>query len=188
MQKFNLYQTSLINLLFFVFCRCQALGLIDRCIPIVPRYAMKDEVLSIHTEEHFNKLESICEVDDVSKMEEFSSNYDAVYIHPSTYQLSLLSVGCTVDLVDSVLAGKIQNGMALIRPPGHHAMKSEYCGYCFFNNVAIAAKKALDSGKASRVLIVDFDVHHGQATQQAFYDDKRLAFVCIVCDVKKTQQ
>lgn len=59
------------------------------------------------------------------------------------------------------------------RPPGHHAMKSEFCGYCFFNNVAIAAESALRSTIASKVLIVDWDVHHGQATQQMFYNDPR---------------
>lgn len=63
--------------------------------------------------------------------------------------------------------------MKVVSCLGHHAMKSEYCGYCYFNNVAIAAKRALETGKASRILIVDFDVHHGQATQQAFYDDPR---------------
>lgn len=55
-------------------------------------------------------------------------------------------------------------------------MKSEYCGYCYFNNVAIAAQKALDTGTASRILVVDFDVHHGQATQQSFYNDPRYVF------------
>lgn len=59
------------------------------------------------------------------------------------------------------------------RPPGHHAMKSEYCGYCFFNNVAIAAEKVLSSNLASKILIVDWDIHHGQATQQMFYNDPR---------------
>jgi histone deacetylase 6 len=59
------------------------------------------------------------------------------------------------------------------RPPGHHAMKSEYCGYCFFNNVALAASHALTHCGISRVLIVDWDVHHGQATQQMFYSDPR---------------
>ncbi|CAB0011583.1 unnamed protein product, partial [Nesidiocoris tenuis] len=58
------------------------------------------------------------------------------------------------------------------RPPGHHAMRGEYCGYCFFNNVALAANHALSKG-LSRILIVDWDVHHGQATQQMFYDDPR---------------
>lgn len=60
----------------------------------------------------------------------------------------------------------------LYRPPGHHAMKVEYCGYCFFNNVALAAQEALDRG-LERILIVDWDIHHGQASQQMFYEDPR---------------
>ena len=63
--------------------------------------------------------------------------------------------------------------MFFYRPPGHHAMESSFCGYCFFNNAAVASKKALDEGWASRILIVDWDVHHGQASQQAFYSDSR---------------
>lgn len=59
------------------------------------------------------------------------------------------------------------------RPPGHHAMKSEYCGYCFFNNVAIATQYLLDKMGVQKILIVDWDIHHGQATQQMFYDDPR---------------
>lgn len=62
------------------------------------------------------------------------------------------------------------------RPPGHHAMKSEFCGYCFFNNVAIAAEYVLRHYSVSKILIVDWDVHHGQSTQQMFYDDPRLVF------------
>lgn len=61
----------------------------------------------------------------------------------------------------------------MVRPPGHHAMTSEFCGYCFFNNVAVAARHALDKLHLQRILIVDWDVHHGQATQQMFYNDPR---------------
>lgn len=61
----------------------------------------------------------------------------------------------------------------IFRPPGHHAMKSEFCGYCFFNNVAITAEYVLRNYSVSKILIVDWDVHHGQATQQMFYDDSR---------------
>ena len=82
--------------------------------------------------------------------------------------LSQIAVGSTINLVESVCKGYVQNGMAVIRPPGHHAMKSEYCGYCFFNNVAIAAENALRNDLANKILIVDWDVHHGQATQQMF--------------------
>jgi len=61
----------------------------------------------------------------------------------------------------------------LIRPPGHHAMENEYCGYCFFNNVAIATQHVLNTNMAKKVLIVDFDVHHGQGTQRMFYESDR---------------
>ncbi|XP_029038711.1 histone deacetylase 6 isoform X3 [Osmia bicornis bicornis] len=93
--------------------------------------------------------------------------------------LSQIAVGSTINLVESICKGYVQNGMAVIRPPGHHAMKSEYCGYCFFNNVAIAAENALRNDLANRILIVDWDVHHGQATQQMFYDDPRVIYFSI---------
>lgn len=67
----------------------------------------------------------------------------------STFELSKLAVGSTIELVDSILRNDVQNGMAIIRPPGHHAMKAEYNGYCFFNNVAIAAQHALDNRNVS---------------------------------------
>lgn len=93
--------------------------------------------------------------------------------------MSKLAVGSTIELVDKILLGEVQNGMAIIRPPGHHAMKAEYNGYCFFNNVAIAAQHAIDNRKMERILIVDFDVHHGQGTQQMFYDDPRVLYFSI---------
>ena len=65
------------------------------------------------------------------------------------------------------------------RPPGHHAMRDEYCGYCFYNNVAIAAQLALKKFNLQRILIVDWDIHHGQATQQMFYNDKRVVYFSI---------
>lgn len=91
----------------------------------------------------------------------------------STFELSLLASGSTIELVDQLIAGSAQNGMAIIRPPGHHAMKAEFNGYCFFNNVALAAQHALDVHKLQRILIIDYDVHHGQGTQRFFYNDPR---------------
>jgi len=67
-----------------------------------------------------------------------------------------------------------------VRPPGHHAMKTEYCGYCFINNVAIATQYLLDKTAIQKVLIVDWDIHHGQATQQMFYEDPRYLFIDIL--------
>lgn len=95
------------------------------------------------------------------------------FFFQTTYQSALLAVGSTINLIKNICQKNVQNGMAIIRPPGHHAMKSEFCGYCFFNNVAIAAEIALKNNLAAKILIVDWDVHHGQATQQMFYNDPR---------------
>uniref|UniRef100_A0A8D8ZMH7 Protein deacetylase HDAC6 n=1 Tax=Cacopsylla melanoneura TaxID=428564 RepID=A0A8D8ZMH7_9HEMI len=156
--------------------RCKELGLVDRCQFIQPREATRDEILKKHTEEQIEILANTENSNNVNELEQLSSHYDAIYIHPTSYRLSLLSAGSTIELVDNICKGNVQNGMAIIRPPGHHAMKSEYCGYCFFNNVALAAQHALDNTAVNRILIVDWDVHHGQATQQMFYNDNRVVY------------
>ncbi|XP_011060053.1 PREDICTED: histone deacetylase 6 isoform X2 [Acromyrmex echinatior] len=159
--------------------RCEELGLVQRCKLIEPRRATENELLSKHSQKQIDILKATDDSMDSENLELLSSKYDCVYIHPSTYRLSLLAVGSTINLVESICKGEIQNGMAIIRPPGHHAMKSEYCGYCFFNNVALAVEKALNFSLANRILIVDWDVHHGQATQQMFYNDPRVVYFSI---------
>ena len=159
--------------------RCEELGLISRCKLIAPKLATESQVLAKHSQKQIDILKATDRCTDVDNLELLSSKYDAIYVHPSTYKLSLLAVGSTINLVESICKGDIQNGMAIIRPPGHHAMKSEYCGYCFFNNVAIAAESALRNKLANKILIVDWDVHHGQATQQMFYNDPRVIYFSI---------
>ncbi|XP_055626253.1 histone deacetylase 6 isoform X1 [Toxorhynchites rutilus septentrionalis] len=159
--------------------RCRELELVDRCKLIEPRMASESEILSKHTPDQVEKLKATSGNANVDALEELSSHYDAVFIHPSSYECSLLSAGSTIELVDAIVAGRVQNGMAIVRPPGHHAMKAEYNGYCFFNNVAIAAQHALDKLGLKRILIVDWDVHHGQGTQRMFYDDPRVLYFSI---------
>uniref|UniRef100_A0A1L8DWX0 Protein deacetylase HDAC6 n=1 Tax=Nyssomyia neivai TaxID=330878 RepID=A0A1L8DWX0_9DIPT len=159
--------------------RCQELKLMDRCLTIDPKTATKEQILLKHTEEHYDTLKGTSRSTDEVALEDLSSHYDAIYIHPTTFELSLLSVGSTVELVNAVAEGTVQNGMAIIRPPGHHAMKAEFNGYCFFNNVAIAAEEVLLRGDIERILIVDWDIHHGQGTQRMFYDDPRVLYFSI---------
>ncbi|XP_025261717.1 histone deacetylase 6 isoform X2 [Camponotus floridanus] len=159
--------------------RCEELNLVQRCKRVESRLATENEILTKHSQKQIDILKATDGCADSENLELLSSKYDAVFVHPSTYKLSLLAVGSTINLVESICKGEIQNGMAIIRPPGHHAMKSEYCGYCFFNNVAIAVEKALSSNLANRILIVDWDVHHGQATQQMFYNDPRVVYFSI---------
>lgn len=151
----------------------------ERCRILPSRFATEEELRLVHTEEYINKLKTSQALDNVDDFEKFSSQYDSVYFNPKTYECALLAAGCTLELVSSILNGSVSNGLALVRPPGHHAMVKDACGFCFFNNVAIAAKYALEHHNLKRILIVDWDVHHGQGTQQIFYDDPRVLYFSI---------
>lgn len=153
--------------------------LVERCQFIEPRAATEAEIRTQHTEEQIRILRETHGSQDEAELERLSSRYDAIFIHPTSYETSLLAVGSTIQLVESVVAGTVQNGMAVLRPPGHHAMTAEYNGYCFFNNVAIAAQHALDQLGLRKILIVDWDVHHGQGTQRMFYSDPRVLYFSI---------
>lgn len=96
-------------------------------------------------------------------------------VSPRSYDAALLAAGAGMMAVDRCLAGG-QNAFMLVRPPGHHACRARGMGFCLFNNVAVAAAHALEQQGLERVLIVDWDVHHGNGTQAAFYDDPRVLF------------
>ncbi|MGC8874314.1 MAG: histone deacetylase family protein [Chloroflexia bacterium] len=98
------------------------------------------------------------------------------YLTPASYHIALLAAGGVVQAMEAVLDGDLQGALALVRPPGHHATPSRGMGFCLFNNVAIAARLALDERGLERVLIVDWDVHHGNGTQEAFYRDGRVLY------------
>ncbi|MCB8922626.1 MAG: histone deacetylase [Ardenticatenaceae bacterium] len=101
------------------------------------------------------------------------------YVTPESYELALLAAGGVTAAVDAMLSGQVQNGMALVRPPGHHAEVNRAGGFCLFNNVAVAARHAQDTYGIQRVFIVDFDVHHGNGTQHIFYQDESVLFASL---------
>ncbi len=95
-------------------------------------------------------------------------------MNPHTYQAALRAVGACIAAVDAIMQGKINNAFCAVRPPGHHAEPSQAKGFCFFNNIAIAAKYALEHYGLQKVAIIDFDVHHGNGTEAAFHQDPRV--------------
>ncbi|MAT96546.1 MAG: histone deacetylase [Anaerolineaceae bacterium] len=99
------------------------------------------------------------------------------YATPASYELARLAAGSTIGVVDQILTGRAQNGFALVRPPGHHAEHNRVSGFCLFNNVAAAARQAQAVHGVKRSLIVDFDVHHGNGTQDIFYEDDSVMFI-----------
>ncbi len=98
------------------------------------------------------------------------------YMSPDSYQAALYAAGGAAEAVQRIIEGKITSAFALVRPPGHHASSNKAAGFCIFNNVAVAARKALKDLKLSRVMIVDYDVHHGNGTQDIFYGDRSVLY------------
>ena len=96
-----------------------------------------------------------------------------------SYEVALLAAGAACDATERVLAGEDRQALCLVRPPGHHALVQEAMGFCIFNNVAVAAKLATDEAGLDRVLIVDWDIHHGNGTQATFWEDPRVGFLSI---------
>uniref|UniRef100_A0A8C5A182 Histone deacetylase 10 n=1 Tax=Gadus morhua TaxID=8049 RepID=A0A8C5A182_GADMO len=150
-------------------------GLADRCVSIPVREATDAEILLAHSEEYLEAVKKTPFMH-LEELMTFTQKYGDVYFHPNIYHCAKLAVGATLQLVDNVMTGKVRNGMALVRPPGHHSQSSAANGFCVFNNVAIAAQYAKKHHKAKRVLIVDWDVHHGQGVQYCFEDDPSVLY------------
>jgi acetoin utilization deacetylase AcuC-like enzyme len=100
-------------------------------------------------------------------------------VSPASYTVALAAAGACASAVDAVLRGDDNNALCLVRPPGHHATPKRSMGFCLFNNIALAAHHALTAHALDRILIVDWDVHHGNGTQDIFYDEPRVLFFSI---------
>ncbi|XP_035771820.1 histone deacetylase 4-like [Neolamprologus brichardi] len=104
---------------------------------------------------------------------------DTIWNEVHSSSAARLAVGSVVELVFKVATGELKNGFAVVRPPGHHAEESTPMGFCYFNSVAIAAKLLQQRLNVNKILIVDWDVHHGNGTQQAFYDDPNVLYISV---------
>jgi acetoin utilization deacetylase AcuC-like enzyme len=145
-------------------------GLLDRLGRVEARAATGDELRLCHTPEYLRKARH-----DVQEGCGFLSTGDTD-ITANSWDVAVHAVGGVLNAVDAVIAGSAQNAFCAVRPPGHHATPSRGMGFCIFNNVAIAARYAQRKHGVERVLIVDWDVHHGNGTQDIFYSDPTVFF------------
>jgi acetoin utilization deacetylase AcuC-like enzyme len=133
------------------------------------------------TEETVAKLHTAKQVQQVKQIAEHGGGRldpDTV-VSAKSYQAGLSAAGACVAAVDAVMKGDAINALCLVRPPGHHATPTRSMGFCLFNNVALAARHAKDAHKLTKILIVDWDVHHGNGTQDIFWEDPQVMFVSI---------
>jgi acetoin utilization deacetylase AcuC-like enzyme len=135
---------------------------------------------SVHSPALVERLRSACARGPAGRPEPFSL-FDSPDnpISPATYSVAVRTVGLALAAVDSVVAGESGRGFVVSRPPGHHARAASAMGFCFFNAVAVAADDLLRTHRLSRVLIADFDVHHGNGTQELFWTDGRVGYLSV---------
>ncbi len=145
-------------------------GLWEQLLHLPPRPASLDELAQIHNREYIQQVELACR----QRVRYLDAD---TMLSPQSYQTACLAAGGVLATVDALMAGQIDNAFCAVRPPGHHAEFSHAMGFCLFNNVAIAARYAQQKHGIQRVLIVDWDAHHGNGTQNAFLDDPSV-FYC----------
>jgi acetoin utilization deacetylase AcuC-like enzyme len=144
-------------------------GVSKQLISVTPRAATTAEIAQIHDEKYIAMLEA-CARDGGGWLD------GDTIMSPGSYMAAVYAAGGLLNATAEVMDGKLNSAFALVRPPGHHAIWNHAMGFCLFNNIAIAAKYALQKYKLERILIVDFDLHHGNGTQDAFYSDTQVLY------------
>jgi len=153
--------------------RMETAGFLAQLLSISPRPDAAEWLTAVHSAEYVKRASSAChggaQYLDCADMP----------ICAASYRAAVGAVGTVLSAVDAVAEGKVRNAFCAVRPPGHHALKDGARGFCMFNNVAIAARYAQKAHGLSRVLIVDWDVHHGNGTQEAFYHDPTVLYLSV---------
>lgn len=148
-------------------------GLLAKLVPLQPAPASLGWITTVHEPGYVERVKSDCRagVGYVNTPDAPAST--------NSYEVALMAAGGLLVAVDAVMDGKVRNAFCAVRPPGHHALKNRAMGFCLFNNVAIVARYIQKKHKLARVLIVDWDVHHGNGTQAAFYEDPTVFYFSV---------
>jgi acetoin utilization deacetylase AcuC-like enzyme len=146
---------------------------------LAPRAASVEELALIHTPTYIQHVQHAAERAAREKArggrttQPFATD---TYVSAKSYEAAIYAAGAPLTAIDAVMQGTVNNAYCLVRPPGHHALADSAMGFCLFNNVAIAARYAIEQHGLERVMIIDYDVHHGNGTQDAFYADPRVLY------------
>ena len=148
-------------------------GLWQRAVHVEPRPATPEELQLAHHEKYVQDVLRILDQGDFGNLDMDT------FFSPGSRQAALDAVGGGIDLASAVHKREIDWGFAIVRPPGHHATWNRAKGFCIFNNIAVASRSLIETGLAKKVAIIDWDVHHGNGTQDQFWDDPNVLYISL---------
>ena len=154
------------------------LGFAEHCTRVPSRLVLREEVLLVHERRHWDRIEWAVG-QELGAIKAFAAQHESVYLNSASLDAARCAAGSVLELTDRVVSGTVRNGMAVVRPPGHHAEMHEAMGFCLFNTIAIAARHARSALGCKRVLIVDWDIHHGNGIQHAFAEDPSVLYFSV---------
>ncbi|CAK9231555.1 unnamed protein product [Sphagnum troendelagicum] len=158
-------------------------GIVARCVKVEAREATDEELRSVHTESHVELMKAVSSrTYGRHGRKGIAKRYNSIYFNEGSSESALLAAGSVIEVSDQVAQGKLKAGAAIVRPPGHHAEADAAMGFCLFNNVAIAAHLLVHKKKqlgVQKLLIVDWDVHHGNGTQHMFWSDPQVLYFSV---------
>ncbi|KAL4782762.1 hypothetical protein BJX76DRAFT_277708 [Aspergillus varians] len=177
--------------IYYIFkelCRAGLVDDVESTRPLVARplkridarNATEEEISAVHTAAHYAFVESTKDMSD-EELIALEHTRDSIYFNKLTFASSLLSVGGAIETCLAVATRKVKNAIAVIRPPGHHAEHDKTMGFCLFNNVSVAARACQKQlgDSCRKIMILDWDVHHGNGIQKAFYDDPNVLYISL---------
>uniref|UniRef100_A0A096LUY7 Protein deacetylase HDAC6 n=1 Tax=Poecilia formosa TaxID=48698 RepID=A0A096LUY7_POEFO len=163
-----------------IFSKLEQQGLVARCHRIPARLATEEELAMCHSLQHIERMKATAEMKprDLHKL---GNEFTSIFFSNQSFQCSQLAAGSCFNVVDAILSGQLSNGVAIVRPPGHHAERDAPCGFCLFNTAALTARYAQKNSHDPqlRVLILDWDIHHGNGTQHMFEDDNSVLYISL---------
>ena len=143
-------------------------GLWDGAMHLVPQEATEEDLVLVHTPEHIARVREACSLGVPLEPDTGTC--------PASWRAACLAVGAGIAAADAIVAGDIARAFCLVRPPGHHAESDRAMGFCLFNNIAVAARHLRERHGLERVAIIDFDVHHGNGTEEIFHEDPSVLY------------
>ncbi|KAL6322602.1 hypothetical protein AAG906_014268 [Vitis piasezkii] len=162
--------------------KLESAGILQRCVVFNAKEVEDKHILSVHNNHHVNLIKNISSKQFDSRRNRIASKFNSIYMNEGSLEAAYLAAGSVIEVAEMVAKGDLSSAFAIVRPPGHHAEQDEPMGFCLYNNVAIATSFLLNERSGlgiKKILIVDWDVHHGNGTQKMFWKDPRVLFFSV---------